>query len=42
MNQIERQQDARTRAPLGTVRHDWTVEEIQSLFKLPFPELPRF
>jgi biotin synthase len=39
MNQIERQQDARTRAPLGTVRHDWTVQEIQGLFKLPFPEL---
>jgi biotin synthase len=39
MNQIERQQDARSRAPLGTVRHDWTVEEIQGLFALPFPEL---
>ena len=39
MNQIEMQQDARTRAPLGSVRHDWTVEEIVGLFRLPFPEL---
>jgi biotin synthase len=39
MNQIERQQDARSRAPLGAVRHDWTVEEILGLFRLPFPEL---
>ena len=39
MNQIEMQQDARVRAPLGAVRHDWTTEEILSLFRLPFPEL---
>ena len=39
MNQIEMQQDARARAPLGAVRHDWTVEEILALFRLPFPEL---
>ena len=39
MNQIEMQQDARARAPLGAVRHDWTVDEILGLFRLPFPEL---
>ena len=39
MNQIEKQQDARARAPLGTVRHDWNVEEILGLFRLTFPEL---
>jgi biotin synthase len=39
MNQIERQGDARARAPLGAVRHDWAVEEILGLFRLPFPEL---
>jgi biotin synthase len=39
MSQVDRQQDARSRAPLGTVRHDWTVEEILALFHLPFPEL---
>jgi len=26
-------------APLGTVRHDWTREEVRVLFTLPFPEL---
>jgi biotin synthase len=25
--------------PLGTVRHDWTREELRALFALPFPEL---
>jgi biotin synthase len=39
MNLIERQQDARARAPLGTVRHDWTIDDILGLFRLPFPEL---
>jgi biotin synthase len=39
MNQIDRHEDARTRAPLGTVRHDWTMAEIEALFALPFPEL---
>ena len=39
MNQIDMQQDARARAPLGAVRHDWTTEEILGLFRLPFPEL---
>lgn len=39
MTQIEMQQDARARAPLGAVRHDWTVDEILGLFGLPFPEL---
>ena len=24
---------------LGSVRHDWTREEIRALFALPFPEL---
>jgi biotin synthase len=24
---------------LGTVRHDWTLEEVRALFALPFPEL---
>ena len=39
MNQIEMQQDARARAPLGAIRHDWGVDEILRLFRLPFPEL---
>jgi biotin synthase len=39
MNQIDMQQDARTHAPLGAVRHDWTTEEILGLFRLSFPEL---
>jgi biotin synthase len=39
MNQIDLPQDARTRAPLGTIRHDWSMEEIEALFALPFPEL---
>lgn len=39
MNQIERPHDARTRRPLGSVRHDWTVDEVVALFRLPFPEL---
>jgi biotin synthase len=39
MNQIEVLQDVRARAPLGAVRHDWTVDEILGLFRLPFPEL---
>jgi len=26
-------------APLGLVRHDWTRDEIRTLFSLPFPEL---
>jgi biotin synthase len=25
--------------PLGTVRHDWTREELRALFALPFPDL---
>lgn len=39
MNQTEVRHDARARAPLGAVRHDWTVEEILALLRLPFPEL---
>jgi biotin synthase len=39
MNQIDLAQDARARAPLGAVRHDWTIEEILGLLQLPFPEL---
>ncbi|KAB2911880.1 MAG: biotin synthase BioB [Hyphomicrobiaceae bacterium] len=39
MNQVKGVQDARAKAPLGTVRHDWTVDEILDLFALPFPEL---
>jgi biotin synthase len=39
MNQIDMGSDARTKAPLGTVRHDWTLQEIEGLFALPFPEL---
>jgi biotin synthase len=39
MNQVDMQPDARARAPLGAVRHDWTVEEMLGLFRLPFPEL---
>ena len=39
MNQIDLAQDARARAPLGAIRHDWTIEEILGLLRLPFPEL---
>jgi biotin synthase len=32
--------DASLRSPLaGTLRHDWTRDEVRSLFDLPFPEL---
>src|SRR5258708_15702582 len=27
------------RGALGVVRHDWTRDEVRSLFELPFPEL---
>jgi biotin synthase len=30
---------SRAAAPLGTVRHDWTRDEVRALFTLPFPEL---
>ena len=39
MNQIDVSRDARAKAPLGAVRHDWTMEDILGLFRLPFPEL---
>jgi biotin synthase len=39
MDQVEMQQDTRTRVALGAIRHDWSVDEILGLFRLPFPEL---
>ncbi|MBX9588603.1 MAG: biotin synthase BioB [Hyphomonadaceae bacterium] len=39
MNETDRQQGPRAQAPLGAVRHDWTVEEILDVLRLPFPEL---
>ena len=30
---------ASTLPPLGAVRHDWTRDQVQALFALPFPEL---
>jgi biotin synthase len=39
MNQVDLHHDARTRAPLGAIRHDWSLAEIEALFALPFPEL---
>ena len=39
MNQMDGARDARAKAALGAVRHDWTLQEAQALFALPFPEL---
>jgi biotin synthase len=38
MNRIDIQRTG-PGAPLGTIRHDWTVEEMLELFHLPFTEL---
>jgi biotin synthase len=39
MNILETRSAKFAEAPLGTVRHDWTVDEILALLHLPFPEL---
>lgn len=38
MNRIDIQRTGAA-APLGTIRHDWTVEDMLDLFHLPFTEL---
>ena len=37
--EVEMWEDAGQRAFLGTIRHDWTVEEVLALVRLPLPEL---
>ena len=39
MELAERQVDPLARAGSGTIRHDWTVDEILALARVPFPEL---
>lgn len=39
MNGVGTQGDVGQRTSLGAVRHDWTVDEILALLRLPFPEL---
>jgi biotin synthase len=39
MSDSETREVVAERTALGTVRHDWTVDEILALLRLPFPEL---
>jgi biotin synthase len=39
MNDSETREAVAAHAALGTVRHDWTVDEVLALFRLPFPDL---
>jgi biotin synthase len=39
MTERETQRSVPAGAPLGTIRHDWTTEEVLGLFAMPFPEL---
>ena len=31
--------DCDTAGPIGTIRYDWTREQVRTLFELPFPDL---
>jgi biotin synthase len=39
MSETEALQIAGCRGLQGTIRHDWTVDEVLALFRLPFPDL---
>jgi biotin synthase len=39
MNDSETREVVAKRAALGAIRHDWTVDEVLALIRLPFPEL---
>jgi biotin synthase len=39
MNEVEKAENGRVSVSAGTIRHDWTTEEVLALFRLPFPEL---
>jgi biotin synthase len=39
MNQVEKAKSASVSASAGTIRHDWSVDEIVALMRQPFPDL---